>query len=175
MDLFLSFCSSELIPELTFGTCSEISALQVCLGSPQRLLSCARWCRSNLWIVSGLVVTPHPQSSSAFCLWGHVTVVSRSLESPKQQLMDIKQHTLEKTVWADGVGILGLFPVLRGQGEALCHWVPGEMWPGSSSGRAHSHALSKTEQVFMTLFSQVVVLYTVSTACCEFPDKKPRG
>lgn len=47
LDLFLSCCSSELIPELTFGTCSEISALQVCLGSPQRLLSCARWCRNN--------------------------------------------------------------------------------------------------------------------------------
>lgn len=70
LDLFLSCCCSELIPELTFGTCSEISALQVCLGSPQRLLSCARWCRNNLCIVSGLVVTPHPQSSSAFAFWG---------------------------------------------------------------------------------------------------------
>lgn len=66
LDLFLSCCSSELIPELIFGTCSEVSALQVCLGSPQRLLSCARWRRNNLWIVSGLVVTPHAQSSRAF-------------------------------------------------------------------------------------------------------------
>lgn len=98
LDLFLSCCSSELIPELTFGTCSEISALQVCLGSPQRLLICARWCRNNFCIVSGLVVTPHPQSSSAFCLWGLVTVVGHYLETPKQHLMDIKQHTLEKTV-----------------------------------------------------------------------------
>lgn len=98
LDLFLSCCSSELIPELTIGTCSEISALQVCLGSSQRLLSCARWCRNNLWIVPGLVVTPHPQSSSAFHPWGHVTVVSHYLESPKQKVMGIKQHTLEKTL-----------------------------------------------------------------------------
>lgn len=88
LDLFLSCCCSELIPELTFGTCSEISALQVCLGSPQRLLSCARWCRNNLWIVSGLVVTPHPQSSSAFGSGERPHGQSLS-ESPKQQLMGI--------------------------------------------------------------------------------------
>lgn len=34
LDPFLSSYSSELMPELTFGTSSEISALQVCLGSP---------------------------------------------------------------------------------------------------------------------------------------------
>lgn len=113
LDLFLSCCSSELIPELTIGTCSEISALQVCLGSSQRLL------RNNLWIVSGLVVTP--QSSSAFHPWGHVTVVSHYLESPKQKVMGIKQHTLENTLWADGMAILGLLPVLRGQEGALGH------------------------------------------------------
>lgn len=66
------------------------------------------------------MVTPHPQSSSAFSFWGLV-VVSHYLETPKQQLMDIEQHTLEKTIWADGVGTLGLFPVLRGQEEALGH------------------------------------------------------
>lgn len=35
-------------------------------------------------------------------------MVSHYLESPKQKVVDIKQHTLEKTVWADGMGILGL-------------------------------------------------------------------
>lgn len=58
------------------------------------------------------------------------------------------------------MGILGLFPVLPGQEKVLGHRDPGEsMLPKSTSGKAYVFVLSgQTEQVFMTLLFQVLVL-----------------
>lgn len=95
---------------------------------------------------------------------GHISPHSLSRKPKIATDIYIKQHAHWKRQFGlsgpRSVGILGLFPALRGQ-EVLCHWDPGEnVLPGSTSGKAHVHVLSRqTGQVFMALLFQVLVLY----------------
>lgn len=95
---------------------------------------------------------------------GHISPHSLSRKPKIATDIYIKQHTHWKRQFGlsglRSVGILGSFPALRGQEEVLCHWDPGEnVLPGSTSGKAHVRVLSRqTEQVFMALLFQVLVL-----------------